>query len=525
MNWRAVELHTHTSHSDGKMTVEELLQKAKENHLAIIALTDHNTNSGLLEAGSRVIPGIEWTTYYGHMTVLGASRYVDWRDMDPRNLDEKLWEIRRLGGLFCVAHPFRMGSPVCTGCHFECQIKDAGLINLWEAWSGENAAFKPDNAQSLRTWTRKLDGGARTAAVYGRDWHAPEAGGPVAVTYIGVDGELTVPKALDSLRHGRTAVTMGPAPVLTVKKAGRCYHPGDEVSVGPAVVQLRMMLEDRREIWQDYDLSIQQIRLLGPGGRLLAQEPYQPEGNSFLLYLENGYLRAEVWGEMQDKACLLAFTSAVFFRHATMITAHAGAEDTQPNSITSIRQAIETGCEAMEVDVRCHQETLVLSHNPVADNQKDVVTLEQCFSMLAAVTKMRINCDMKETGLVKAVVELARKWGLASRLIFTGSLDEKDMRAFPERPEAFWNIAIQREPAPFVSARKLSCEYVNLDKCHVTDELLIAARENGMKVSAWTADDEEEIKALLRMGVHNITTNYPILAMALREAMEREQNE
>jgi hypothetical protein len=39
------------------------------------------------------------------------------------------------------------------------------------------------------------------------------------------------------------------------------------------------------------------------------------------------------------------------------------------------------------------------------------------------------------------VTALAREYGLGSRLIFTGDLNPEDLDAFPERPDAFWNIA------------------------------------------------------------------------------------
>ena len=42
------DLHTHTVHSDGSLTPTELVREAKEKNL-IIALTDHNTVSGLPE--------------------------------------------------------------------------------------------------------------------------------------------------------------------------------------------------------------------------------------------------------------------------------------------------------------------------------------------------------------------------------------------------------------------------------------------------------------------------------------------
>ncbi|MBR3738122.1 MAG: CehA/McbA family metallohydrolase, partial [Eubacterium sp.] len=95
MSYLSCELHCHTFHSDGRFSPTELQQAAKENGLSLIALTDHNTFSGCAELDDNItpaIPGIEWTTYYGHILVLGAKGFVDWRNATPDNIDEKLCE-------------------------------------------------------------------------------------------------------------------------------------------------------------------------------------------------------------------------------------------------------------------------------------------------------------------------------------------------------------------------------------------------------------------------------------------------
>ena len=50
MRWYPVELHTHTRHSDGAFTVEELVEAAARNGYRALALTDHNTSSGVSRA-------------------------------------------------------------------------------------------------------------------------------------------------------------------------------------------------------------------------------------------------------------------------------------------------------------------------------------------------------------------------------------------------------------------------------------------------------------------------------------------
>lgn len=65
----ALDLHTHTIYSDGLVTPEELIKRAKKKGLTGIALTDHDTVDGLpsfLAAGRKYglpcIPGVELST-------------------------------------------------------------------------------------------------------------------------------------------------------------------------------------------------------------------------------------------------------------------------------------------------------------------------------------------------------------------------------------------------------------------------------------------------------------------------------
>lgn len=68
MQQRFIDLHTHSTCSDGSMTPQELVHHAAKNNLAAIALTDHDTVSGVVEAvkagekyGVEVVPAIEFS--------------------------------------------------------------------------------------------------------------------------------------------------------------------------------------------------------------------------------------------------------------------------------------------------------------------------------------------------------------------------------------------------------------------------------------------------------------------------------
>ena len=77
------DLHTHSIFSDGTWTPEELIREAERIGLSAIALTDHNTVSGLprfLNAaeGTKVeaIPGVEFSTDYLGLDIHLVAHYV-----------------------------------------------------------------------------------------------------------------------------------------------------------------------------------------------------------------------------------------------------------------------------------------------------------------------------------------------------------------------------------------------------------------------------------------------------------------
>ncbi len=106
-----LDLHNHTHFSpDGLMSPAELLVAAKNHGIDCLAVTDHNSVQGALEAVAladadlslpRVIPGVELSTAAGEIIGL----YV-WESI-PSGLPlfEAVSCIRSQGGLVCLPHP------------------------------------------------------------------------------------------------------------------------------------------------------------------------------------------------------------------------------------------------------------------------------------------------------------------------------------------------------------------------------------------------------------------------------------
>lgn len=317
MKWHFVEMHCHTRHSDGSFTPQELAQAARDGQLDGIALTDHNTMSGykgLRQTGLPFIPGIEWTTFFGHMLVLGAREYVDWRDATPDTIDAKMCAVHAAGGLVGVAHPFDLGSPMCTGCYWDFRVRDWHNVDYIEVWHGEFPPIQWKVRQAKALWTGQLDKGCRIAPMYGRDWHGPSlAPEPCAVTMLGTaDGGFTAEGGYEAVQRGRVMLTMGPAVYWQVEQGGKCFDVGDTVQPGLAVMHVRIDADARRRVWQKFDVQVCEAAFYGPGGVEMARVPVDGGAASCELSLTAPYVRMELLGSVQGRACGVALSAPVY---------------------------------------------------------------------------------------------------------------------------------------------------------------------------------------------------------------------
>ena len=103
------DLHIHTTYSDGTATVPDVLARAAAANVQVIAITDHDTIAGALEArqlaqefGVEVIVGEEVSTADGHVLAL----FIE--DVLPagRPAGETIAAVHAQGGLCVAPHPY-----------------------------------------------------------------------------------------------------------------------------------------------------------------------------------------------------------------------------------------------------------------------------------------------------------------------------------------------------------------------------------------------------------------------------------
>lgn len=193
-----VDLHTHSTASDGTLTPEQVIESAKRCGLAALALTDHDTIDGVPAAraagerlGVRVIPGVELSAFQGdheihllalHLTRLDAlqTRLEELRGQRhtragkivdklnalgiPLTLDEVLQQSN--GG--AVGRPHIARALIARGVVHD--FRDAFLRYLGGAGSAfvpkerlsvEDAIAIAHEAGALAIWAHPGDGGRR----------------------------------------------------------------------------------------------------------------------------------------------------------------------------------------------------------------------------------------------------------------------------------------------------------------------------------------------------------------------------
>jgi hypothetical protein len=197
--WLAGDLHAHTVHSDGSMTVPELAAHAVSRGLDFLAVTDHNTISHHRELGPAsaaygvtLVPGQEVTTPLGHAGVLGDTGWIDFRTSADAWLDA----AERGGGLMSVNHPF---AGDVSWLHP--MTRRPPLLEVWH-WSWLDPTWT-----TPLSWWQAWDPAA--IPVGGSDWHRPGSDSPLGTptTWVECDDDSGVDGVLRGLRAGRVAIS------------------------------------------------------------------------------------------------------------------------------------------------------------------------------------------------------------------------------------------------------------------------------------------------------------------------------
>lgn len=130
-----VDLHIHSDAShDCNEPVELILEHAQEIDIDAIAVTDHDSIENSLEVAEKAeeygligIPGVEVSTKDGHLLALGVEECPE----KGKSFENTVKEIREMGGLAVVPHPFQRTRHGVK----KSKITDCDAIEVYNSWA------------------------------------------------------------------------------------------------------------------------------------------------------------------------------------------------------------------------------------------------------------------------------------------------------------------------------------------------------------------------------------------------------
>lgn len=239
----------------------------------------------------------------------------------------------------------------------------------------------------------------------------------------------------------------------------------------------------------------------------------------------------------------------------TQIWAHRGARAEAPeNTLPAFELAIEQAADGVEFDVQftADNELVVIHDETVArttDGQGRVVayslaqlqrldasagkpgfagvripTLAQVLELLAP-SSLELNIELKNSvedypGLEEAVLAMVAEFGLADRVVLSSfnhySLKKLQSLGAPSPIGMLYSDPLYR---PWRYAAKLGVDAVHPPARYVTARFVRKAHAAGLAVRPWVVNGERSLERMLRWGVDAVFTDYPVRALALRDAV------
>ena len=191
--WMKAELHNHTIHSDGRQTPTQVVELFAGQGVKVMAISDHNSITGQPEFiqacqahGVIPVPANEISTFWGHILGMGITRYIDWSVYSPEDSEMICDEIHSQGAICGMAHPFRLGFPVNTGCNWLMKMSDYSRFDYIEVMNTSDKG-RCLNHVAIDFWLDLLRSGIRTTALAGKDWHGRPGDESAFCSYLMLD--------------------------------------------------------------------------------------------------------------------------------------------------------------------------------------------------------------------------------------------------------------------------------------------------------------------------------------------------
>ncbi len=233
------------------------------------------------------------------------------------------------------------------------------------------------------------------------------------------------------------------------------------------------------------------------------------------------------------------------------ITAHRGNCDQAPeNTISALSAAIVAGVDFTEIDVQqtldgelivfhdfnlrrltktCDANIWELSSNQLQSLDvgrwfspkfvgEKIPFLYQCFDLVKG--KIKLNLELKlngyEVNLAEAVVNLISQKDFWKDCIISSFDYDTLLKVKTLAPSLTVGLIINSTISNLEEfQQKFQVDFYSVSASYLTGDLIEFAHKNHQEVHVWTVNSLEEIKRFINLGVDNIITDKPLLALTL----------
>lgn len=245
-----------------------------------------------------------------------------------------------------------------------------------------------------------------------------------------------------------------------------------------------------------------------------------------------------------------------------LVAAHRGGALLWPeNSLLAFRNALALGVDFVELDVHLTADgEVVVLHDPTLDRTttgrgqvraatlaevrglrlktRDGVLTPESVPTLAEVLdlvrparaglllEIKVDADHRRyPEIEEKALALVRSRGLLARAVVMSFDDETLRRVRQLEPGVRTALLVGkgrvensslRAPAAIGWARALGATDLGFDYRVIDEQVVAAARKAGLRVGAWTVNEESVIELMIEMGLDVVTTDRPDLALRLR---------
>lgn len=236
-------------------------------------------------------------------------------------------------------------------------------------------------------------------------------------------------------------------------------------------------------------------------------------------------------------------------RGAMLTIAHRGASARYPeNTLRAFAAAVEAGADMCEFDVRMTLDgEVIVIHDDTVNRTTDgrgevarmslaavkrldagarfgaefrgepIPTLDEVAAALAG--RCAMDVELKARGLELRVCEILRRRGaLETAVVSSFEWDQLRIVAAAE-PGLRLALLAEEEPGAMLAAAAAMRVYAVAPRFNlVRPELCAEAHRRGLKVLAWTVDDEPAMRRFIAEGVDGVMTNHPERLRAVLDA-------